>query len=78
MYQMVSDVHHGQESRQEMLADIDDYGIVTHRDKANDVFNDLFNLLLKLRLPINNRNLEPPYRTSLLLGFCVNLRQQYP
>ena len=51
VYQMISDVHKGQALTQNMLADIADYGIITYRDKTNDVFfNNLFNFLSELLL----------------------------
>ena len=74
-FQLVSDAvtyivakrHH------KVLAYIDDYIIISHKDTAQCAFDDLYHLLQDLGLPICPEKLNPPCKTLTCLGICVNL-----
>ena len=74
-FQMVSDAvtyimakrHH------KVLAYIDDYIIISHKDTALTAFDDLYQLLQELGLPISAEKHNPPCKSLTCLGIGVNL-----
>ena len=58
-----------------MFPYIDDYILVTHRDKADDAFQYLVHLLTDLGLPMNPDKLCPPTTSLTCLGITINVEQ---
>ena len=59
-----------------MFPYIDDYILVTHRDKALDAFRCLVHLLTELGLPMNPDKLCPPSTSLTCLGVTIDLVHQ--